>query len=463
MNVPEKSRLVAAVIAGLLAGCSRTHRTPKPEGANSAPSSPPPSPPPSTSTPTPPPTPPPTGGVTSWEPAESLKNCGFHPRELDSNLAFGSLGIAARGKDLAVTRFLRTGTKEEGQLAFGGYDTQTRTVATSHGLGKAKLLPTWVFPRKDDWVVFWFDARGLVFSKTGWAATNSKIARFAAIPIEEADRVTLLDSSQGDTLLGVAPMSVDPSAQLGLFTFLPGESLAEDVKAIGATHQAIRPKNPTVAIVSKHYFLAWEDTSSAGNSSVVALTRFNHDGHEIGSQMIVSTPGSPAKTPSIVPLGDGVLLAWVEGEPPQTSIVVRSFDKELRPIDGTQRIDLGTKPVLTPAKDGAALVFLRHTTDPKLSHAATIAINAKGLPASRGFLLSPPNHPKDSIAQIPGVTSSEDDWIAAVFTFSTGMRSQLRTFKYSCLTTPLPHAHPHTPCRSCSPLLYDNSTCPKTQ
>ena len=445
MNAPERPWITATMLVSLLSGCPRSNRTSPdptpsasaapsaPAGSSSASSAPSPS---ASAPPAPIPQGPPTGGVKSWEPAEGRKGCSAHGLELDPNLAFGALRVAARGKEMAATRFLRTGSKLEGQLAFGGYDTQTRSISTSYGLGKARFLPTWLFPRKEDWVVFWFDSKGLVFTRTGWSVSASKIGRFAAIPVEEADRVTILETTSDGPLLGISPLSVEPNSQLGLFTFVPGETLAEDVKAIGATHQAVRPSHPAVVASPERYYLAWQDALAPGKPSAVVLTSFDANGRELDTQRVVSTPDAAAQQPAITLHEGTVLLAWTERNGANDEVIVRAFNKDLQPLDAPRRVDRGTHPVLTATKKGAALLFLRQDTDPKLAHAALVHVNKRGVPSDLGVLLSPANSAKDFIEVAPALTSLEDDWLGAVFTFSTGMRSQMRTLKLDCLSTP---------------------------
>ena len=439
MKDPERRWVVAAMLAGLLSGCPRSNRgstDPAPSASAAAPpaSATAPAPPTASSAPLPP-AGPPTGGVKAWEAPESRKGCPAHGRELDQNLAHGLVSVAARGKEMAATRFLRTGTKGEGQLAFGGYDLQTRSISTSYGLGKARFFPTWVFPRKDDWVVFWFDSKGLVFTRTGWTVSVSKIARFAAIPIEEADRVAILRTTADGPLLGIAPLALEPTSQLGLFTFLPGEQVAEDVKAIGATHQAVRPVTPAVVASPERYHLAWQDTPAAGKPPVIALTSFDSGGRELGDQRILSTPGVAAQQPALALHGDTVIAAWVEGNGADDAVIVQAFHKDLQPIAAPQRIDRGSRPTLTSTRLGAALLFLRSGADPRLAHPALIHLDPRGAPAPRGLLLAS-DSARDAVEAPPAVTLLDDDWLGVVFSFSSGMRAQMRTLKLDCLTDP---------------------------
>lgn len=441
MIAPERPWVVAVLLVSSLTGCTRTKNN-SPEPAPSASSSPPaPSSAPASSvsgapsaSAAPLPSAPPSGGVGSWESIDALKGCSSHSRELDPNLAHGTLSIAARGKEFAVNRFLRTGTRGEGQLAFGGYDGQARSVAPSHGLGKARYYPVWTFPRKEDWVVFWFDGKGLVFTRAGWSPTASKIGRFQAIPIEEAERVALLNTSNDGPLLGIAPLGVEPSSQLGLFTFVPGESLAEEVKAIGATHQAVQPLNPAVVAAPNRYFLVWEDKGEAGKA--VVMTSFDGSGRELGSQRVLSTPGRNARQPAVALLDGSPVFAWVEDEQGKEIIAVQHFDTNLNPRRAAQRVDAGVRPVLHPTRSGVALVFLRRGADPKLAHPAVVHLTAGETLARRGLLLSPADHPKDFVEESPAVALTEDDWLGVVYTFSSGMRSQLRTLKLDCLNLP---------------------------
>lgn len=432
--------LFPAAVGCLLAGCGSKRTSDAASSASAPPAGLPSAPPAASSAPpaassAPPgaasgphaqPRTPPTGGVGAWEPIEGNKECASKARELEPNLASGNLSITARGKEMAVTRFFRTRTKNEGLVAFGGYDSLTRTVGASFGLGKGALLPTWVFPFKENWAVFWFDPRGLVYTRVGWAATNAKIGRLAAIPIEEAGRVNFATTSEGP-LLAVSPVSVEPASQLGLFLFNPGEELAEVIKAVGATHHASRPKNPTVAPSADGYVLVWQDEAEEGKPSFIAATRFDASGKELGPQLTLSTEGRAASTPTLLPTEQGTLIAWVEQEGASSAVVVQVLDRSWQPVEAPRRIGAGREPTLALAKDGAALAFLRQAEGQPV-HVAAVRLGAGGTPAAKGVVVSELK-PKLDVAFPPGMVASDDGRLNVVFAYTDGMRSQMRSFK----------------------------------
>lgn len=377
---------------------------------------------------------PPSGGVATWELGDNVKECALRGREIDLNLAFGALNIATKGKEMAVIRFLRSETKGEGQLAFGGHDNQTRSIATSHGLGKAIYQPTWLFPRKEEWQVFWFDPQGLAFTRSGWSANVNKIGRFPAMPLNEVDRINILSPTLDGPLVGVSPLSSELTAQLGIFLFSPGETSAEIVKAVGATHHAVRPKFPVVATSADGYFLAWVDELEAGKPTSVVVTRLDPNGKELGPQITVSTAGRAARQPALVVTDGGVLLAWTEKNGAHDDVVVQAIDKAWQPVGNAQRVEHGTSPALAAMPSGgAALTFLRRVAEGQPVHAAAVRVDSKGVPAARGILLSAPDKPKDSIKEPPAITLTEEGWLGVVFTFSDGMRAHMRTVKAECL------------------------------
>jgi hypothetical protein len=130
-----------------------------------------------------------------------------------------------------------------------------------------------------------------------------------------------------------------------------------------------------------------------------------------------------------------VLAAWVERSGADDEVILQAFHKDLQPIAAPRRIDRGTRPTLVATRLGAALLFLRSGADPKLAHPALIHADARGTPAPRGLLLAS-DSAKDAVEAPPAATLLDDDWLGVVFSFSSGMRAQMRTLKLDCLTDP---------------------------
>ena len=348
---------------------------------------------------------------------------------MDLNLASGSLTLAARGKDFAIARFLRSGIRGEGQIAFGGYDGQIHSVATSHGLGRALLRPAWVVPRaKDDWVVFWFDPQGLALTHTGWAANANTVGHFGAVSLEEADRFTLNTTTPDGPLLGVSPLSPQPDSQLGVFLFNPGDTTAEIVKAVGATHHAKKAKFPAVSRLGDGYVVAWLGEEDDGTSRVT-VTRLDSNGREPSPQIVLSTPGRAASAPSLAVVDGITTVAWSERSGSTDEVVVQALDRSWQP-GNPQRVDRGTNPVLLPMKSGTALAFLRQGTE--AAQAAIVLVDSAGMPMSRGLLMSD-DKAKSTIKDSPALALTDEGWLAIGFTYSEGTRAWLRSVKIECL------------------------------
>ncbi len=64
-----------------------------------------------------------------WKPDNKIKPCAVRSRELEPNLAYGGLGLAARGTHFGVAWHFATRSKTEGLVAFGGYDSQAGAIA----------------------------------------------------------------------------------------------------------------------------------------------------------------------------------------------------------------------------------------------------------------------------------------------------------------------------------------------
>jgi hypothetical protein len=359
------------------------------------------------------------------------KSCEVRTRDLEPNLAFGGVGLATKGKEVALAWHYRTKNKGEGLLAFGGYDTRGGRVGQGHGLGKGALFPPQVFPRKDDWAVTWFDSQSLVFTRASWSPSPGAIGRLAAVTTEVADHTTIVPTAEGP-LLAAAPLAGSTGAQLGLFLFAPAGDTPEMVKAISATHHASNPKHPAISEIGDGYVLVWED-APAGKPTSIAITRFDASGKELDEQISLSTPGQAASRPAVVSVPTGAIVAWEEREGEASVVVVRAMDKGSHPIGPSYRVDAGSAPVLVAAKDGAVLAFLRKTKDLP-THVAAIHIGADGKPHASGVIVSELGKGKGQIAEAPAAASAEDGRLVFGYSYRDGMRSQMRTLVEGCLT-----------------------------
>jgi hypothetical protein len=371
---------------------------------------------------------PPTGpGVTTWRPLEETKECNTKARDLEPNLAFGGIGIAARGKEFGVAWHYVSGKKGEGLIAFSGYDGLTRTVAVAHGLGKGTPFAPQVFPRKDVWLVTWFDAQGLLYSKPTWAATQPSTERLNAITADEAGQTGLI-ATKG-ALLGAASLGPGKHEQIGLFVFAPEDEAADPVKAIGSTKHAVAPEHPAVTEVEGGWILAWDDELTAGSPRSVVVARLDAPGKEL-DYAAVSTPARTGTRPAIVTVEGGALVAWVEQDGSESVVVTRKLDARGRPSGPAYRIDRGAMPTLTAVKDGAVLGMLRPGGESAVAQVAATRITTTGAPAAHGVLVSELTKGKGAVAEPAGVAySADEDRIAFVWTYVDGMRGQMKTSK----------------------------------
>ena len=370
---------------------------------------------------------PPVGaGVATWAPLEDTKECATKGRDLEPNLAFGGIAIAAHGKDLAVAWHYVSGKKGEGLVAFSGYDAFGRTLAVAHGIGKGSHFPAQIFPRGGSWLVTWFDAQSLLFAKTSWAPNLPNAERLNAITADEAGETAILATKGG--LVGVAALGPGKREQLGLFLFAPEEEGADPVKAIGSTRHASVPEHPAAAEIEGAWLVAWDDELAAGAPRSVVVSRLDVAGKE-SEQETISTPGRTATRPSIAALDGGALIAWVEQDGVESAVVVRRLDAKGRVASPTFRVGQGAMPTLSATKDGALLSMLR-AADGGAPQVAAVRVAATGTPAPSGRLVSDLGKGKGAVSQPAGVAYvAEEDRLGFVFTYSDGMRGQLKTAK----------------------------------
>ena len=367
-------------------------------------------------------------GVTTWAPLEAAKECVAKGRDLEPNLAFGGIAIAAHGKELAVVWHYVSGKKGEGLIAFSGYDAFGRTVAVAHGLGKGTPFAAQVFPRKDAWLVTWFDAQSLRFAKASWAPNLPTAERLNAITADEAGETAILATKGG--LVGAAALGPGKHEQLGLFLFAPEAEGADPVKAIAATHHAAVPEHPAVAEVDGAWILAWDDEIPSGGPRGVVVTRFDSAGKE-SEQTVLSTPGRTATHPAFANVDGGVLVTWVEQDGAESAVVVRKLDPKGRPAGPAYRVARGAMPALTATKSGAVLSFVRKNTDADPLQVAAVRIAPSGAPAEAGKLVSDVGKGKGAVSEPAGVAYvADEDRLAFVFTYADGMRGQLKTTKW---------------------------------
>ena len=370
-----------------------------------------------------------------WRALAEAKECGTKERDLDPNLAFGTLGIAARGKDLGVALHYVTRVKGEGLLAFAGYNSLTQTLAVGHGLGKAGMSPAKVFPRKNDFVVAWFDALGLSFTKTSWAANLPDVERLPAVTPAEAGHTAILQLPDGGFLVAV-PLTPGTSEQISLFRFdLSGDG-PSSVKALGVTRKASGPDHAAMAAVGDSFLVAWDDLPAKEKPRVIAITHFDAQGKEGDAIETLSSPDHAATQPVMASGERGAVVAWTEGEGEATSVVVRAVDEHGKIAGPATRIASGQLPVLSATKEGYVLSLLKRGDASAPPQVATVHLDAAGRPAAGGYLVSELGKGKGAVAGAPASAVTEDGRAAIGFVYSDGMRSHLVSVKVDgCLAT----------------------------
>ncbi|HEU4535267.1 MAG TPA: hypothetical protein VFS00_14160, partial [Polyangiaceae bacterium] len=229
-------------------------------------------------------------GVRAWKDLESQQApCAVRARELEPNLFSGALAVASHRRELAMAWLLSTSTRGEGLIAFGAYDTMTRSLAKSHGLGKAINAQPRVFRGNEAWTVTWFDRGGLVYAHSTYARQASETFRVGAIAADAAENTAIIRTAAGP-LLGVAPVRPEERTELGLFFFDSPDPADPPARALGATKNAHDPRHPALLEADGSFLVAWEDASPGGAALLVA--RFDLNGRVGGEPRRLAAPGA---------------------------------------------------------------------------------------------------------------------------------------------------------------------------
>jgi hypothetical protein len=362
--------------------------------------------------------------VKQWEDILKVKSCEALSRELEPNLAYGQLAIAAKKSEFAIAWQYNKRVPGQGFVAFAGYTSKGQPVAIAHGLGMGTYHPMRVFPRGDEWVVVWFDETGLVFTDATWKASLHTLGRVAAISKDKADDTGMTINESGE-LVGTAPLKVGKNSQLGLITFAPLKEGAPPATAIGGTRRAHNPKHAAVALDGDGYGIAYED--EVGKTTSIMLTRFDKTGRELGNPVVVSSPNVKSSSPAMVATKTGALIAWIENE---KDLYIRAITAEGGFGGPAYFVHQGTRPVLEVVPNGAILTFVRTEGDTKPAHVAVLSINAQAKPVNQGYWISSLLPSKEGVIETPSVAYADEGRVGIVFTYKKGMRSQFVTFKF---------------------------------
>jgi hypothetical protein len=372
-------------------------------------------------------------GVRAWLDLTARKGpCAVRARELDPNLLFGSVALAAHRRELAMASVLSTRVRGEGLVAFGAYDTLARSVAKSHGLGKAVAAVPHIFYGNDDWTVTWFDRGGLVYARTTHARQVAEPTRVGAIAAADAEHTAVIRTAAGP-LLGVAPVRPEARTELGLFLFDSPDPDAPAARALGATRNASGPRHPALLELGGGYLVAWEDADAPG--APLLATRFDPTGRESGARKRVSSPEARAPArPALAAAGPaGALAAWVETFRDAPTVFVRALDPTGAPLGPPFRVGEGSAPALYPVDGGAALAFVS-AAGLAAENVVLVGVTPSGKPAAEGFVVSEATAKRAlARAAAPALAAGGDGRLGVAFAYAPDTRVAMKTLAARCL------------------------------
>ncbi len=436
---------LALALGGIAGACGPSKADP-PGGAPSAgsalASAAPPAPSAATPTPAPAagaaPAEPVVAGVPLWKDVETQQApCALRARELEPNLFSGAVAIASHRRELAMAWLLATNVKGEGLVAFGGYDTLTRSYARSHGLGKAVAAAPRLFRGHDSWTAAWFDRGGLAYARTTYARQAPEIVRVPAFSAEGAEHTAIIRTAAG-SLLGVAPVRPNDRAELGLFSLDSPDPSDPPARALGATKNANDPHHPALLEVEGGFLIAWEDAGEGGPSLVAS--RFDPNGREGGARKRLNAPGArePSR-PVLARAGANVLAAWVETFRDAPTVFVRALDPAGAPLGPPYRVAEGALPSLQAFEGGAALAFLS-ATGLETDNVFVVGVEPSGRPAPEGYVVSDAKKTRSLARNAPALALGGDGRLALAFAYAPEMRSAMKTLAARCLLAAAPAA-----------------------
>jgi hypothetical protein len=364
-------------------------------------------------------------GVAQWQTAETLPECAVKTRDLEQNLSYGGIAMAGAGNSFAFTWHLSTGNKVEGLVAFSGYDSLTRTLGPSHGLGKGILYEPQVYPSGDSWLVVWFDPATLVFTRTTWAPTLPDLSRVGALSTASRDDTAITGVPDG-SLAAASSFEVSGKRQLGIFTFAPVDPNAEPVHAVGAVKGAEDPRLPALTVVEGGFVVAWLDKGGR-----VMVGQMNTAGKEVAPPMVVSHGDAGVGRPALAAASGIVYVSWTEKDKDGTSVFVRAFNPKAPPAPSGFRVEAGYAPTLIATETGAVLSFLRKGEGgPDI---LGVAVDRGGKPAAKGVVLVASTNRKPT-ADLPHAAAlAADGRLGIGWTDTNERRARMKTVLVSCL------------------------------
>ncbi|CAN94431.1 hypothetical protein predicted by Glimmer/Critica [Sorangium cellulosum So ce56] len=377
-------------------------------------------------------------GVQEFVPIGSLEGCKAKSGDIATYILREGMGIAGRADGSFGAVWLVDLKGGDAQIAFAGFDNEARQVARARAISSTRDAGLRIFSSGDEWAVTWFDAEGLAYARPRWE-TNPPVGiqRVGAIGREVSDHVALAPAP-GGALVAAAPFGPDRQ-RLGVFQFAPVDPAQPQLKAVGVTRSAKKPRWPTVAAdASGGYLVAWQDEEDGS----IRASRFDAAGREGNAHVVAQRQGGdrPAgaaqETPDrdqrlgLVATGSaGALLVWSEG----ATLIARALDAEARPRGAPWVVGKGKWRALAPSGDGALVAWVGH--DGKVEgQALLVKLAADGAPSARGIRVSDGVFPvKDS----PSVAlAGERVGVAWTEPMSTGVstkRAVLRVLERTCI------------------------------
>lgn len=358
----------------------------------------------------------------------ALANDACQPKdtELGSYLQRGEISLGAREGGLSVSWLVQLPNRPDAQIAFGGYDGQSKQAARVRGIGTSQEHAPQVFATGTAWTVTWFDGDGLAFVKPPWEMTSKPlpVEHLRAVAKEIAGNVGLAVTPSG-SLVAVAPFGAERS-QLGVFLFAPSDPAEPAVRALGVSRHANKPVRPAVAADEKGYTVAYFDESGA-----LYGTRFDEKGKEGDVAHLIAAAGAERKRLSLAAHPKGVLAIWEEGG---DTIVARPLDAQAKPAGPPSVVAKSAKWFsAVPTKDGAMLCWVgQNPREGKLLAARVSGESAK--PKEKGLdVLGDGRAVKDAPAcgEIGGRAAFA--WMEVMSPTVSTKRAMLRTIEGSCV------------------------------
>lgn len=300
--------------------------------------------------------------------AKSERACRAQTVELATYQTRGDLAIGAQGDAIAATWRVRLAGKPEQQIAFASFDQEGKPVAKLRAVGKTAHDATpRVYASGSDWVVVWFDGKGLAYARPRVdPLPPPEVAHVSAIGPEVAADVALAPWPAGGGV--AATLFGADHGQLGLFVFAPAEGPA--VKAMGVTHHAKSPKAPAIAASAAATFVAWDEDGA------LVASRFDAAGKESAACAIAPKGAEKRERLALAPTATGAIASWVEGGKVRT----RALDGMACPASPIWVAAEGKWPAIAPLGDTALLAWVAAD-----GHLLAVRLGADGAPGQRGI------------------------------------------------------------------------------